>query len=387
MKAVKLSLIFAVAALMTLGLGSAAFAFHSGGVAHCDGCHTMHNSRDGVYATEHEHGAGGSPGATVTPSLMIGTDASSTCLNCHNGTGSYHVLSADGSVYSPGGDFFWVTLDTPGPRGSTFLGEGRGHNVVSADFGLVADGTLTVAPNRDAAVPYQASVLGCQSCHDPHGKNASGLPITGSGSYGAVATSGTAVGNYRLLGTNGYDAGSGVTFTNPAPIAMTNSYGESDSSHVDYGTGMSEWCVNCHSGFDADGSLAHRHPASNDAHLDGFGDVYNRYRATGNVLPAPDSSDSYDRLVPFERGTADVTLLDNTTTMGPDINSNIMCLTCHRAHASAFPDITRWDMTDEILADSSIYAAYGAVAYYGDDIETRYGTYQRSLCNKCHVQD
>jgi nitrate reductase cytochrome c-type subunit len=71
-----------------------------------------------------------------------------------------------------------------------------------------------------------------------------------------------------------------------------------------------------------------------------------------------------------------------------------MCLTCHRAHASAFNDATRWDMTHELLAESWPTAAnlvtMGAVAnspYYGRDIAADFGDYQRSLCNKCHVKD
>ena len=37
--------------LIAIGLcfvASPAVAFHDGGVAHCNGCHTMHNSQDGT---------------------------------------------------------------------------------------------------------------------------------------------------------------------------------------------------------------------------------------------------------------------------------------------------------------------------------------------------
>jgi hypothetical protein len=36
----------ALAGVLTLGLTGTAFAFHTGGVAHCDGCHSMHNSAE-----------------------------------------------------------------------------------------------------------------------------------------------------------------------------------------------------------------------------------------------------------------------------------------------------------------------------------------------------
>jgi len=390
MKAVKLGIIFAVAALMTLGFGSAAFALHSGGVAHCDACHTMHNSQNGTVYDSHGHLTPGVVGESATPHLLTGTDASSTCLYCHDGTGSYHVNSTDGSNYKAGGDFYWLTVDGTLGR-SPVAGEQKGHNVVAADFGLVADATLTAAPvraNVAGAIAYPSSLLGCQSCHDPHGKNADGLPIASSGSYGAVAPTGAAVGNFRLLGSTNYVAGGGVVFTNPSPIARSasSSAPDTDTVHNDYGSGMSEWCTNCHVGFDADGSNAHRHPASNDAHLNGYGDAYNSYRATGNVLTVPQPSDAYDRLVPFERGVTDTSLLSTARTDGPDINSNIMCLTCHRAHASAFADAGRWDFGEELLDESDVATEFGDIVWYGDDIAVRYGPYQRSLCNKCHIQ-
>ena len=92
------------AALVTFGIGGTALAFHDGGVATCDGCHTMHNSVDGA-----ANGNGGSVGTGVSTWLTLGSDPSSTCLNCHNGTGSYHMNSTDGSAATPGGDFYCLT--------------------------------------------------------------------------------------------------------------------------------------------------------------------------------------------------------------------------------------------------------------------------------------
>ena len=68
-----------------------------------------------------------------------------------------------------------------------------------------------------------------------------------------------------------------------------------------------------------------------------------------------------------------------------------MCLTCHRAHASAFRSIGRWDLSASHLADSHPGSEAGGAearnSYYGRDIAAEFGPYQRSLCNKCHVQD
>lgn len=425
----KLYLIIAGAGLLNLGLTGSSFAFHSGGVAHCDGCHTMHNSDDGATVT-----AGGTVG-TVTPDyLMIGSDPSSTCLNCHNRI--YRAMSDDGSAYTPGGDFWWITQDTPGPRGSTNPGDNKGHNTIAGDFGIAADATLLSAPS-DGTVTYNAGWLGCNSCHDPHGKkdnNVNTLPIAGSGSYGGVAPAGAVLGNYRLLGGQGYDGGQqsiNVAFANTAPVARAYAgvFGdwpdETDTNHADYGTGISEWCANCHSGFTAASIADHRHPAASNALLgaDKVG-AYNGYVATGDFS----GTREFDRLVPIERGTTDPTALDTASIGGATGTSAVMCLTCHRAHATAWDNMTRWDQEEELLVDSPILSSaqwqdpvdadgdgvqdvdingdpiftpvvdadgnpvsnnstWGVHAYYGEEIGVRYNDFQRSLCNKCHIQD
>jgi len=381
MKAVKLGLIFTIAALITLGLGSAAFAFHGGGVAHCDGCHTIHNSDGGDVVND-----------SANSQLLVGADPSSACLTCHDSI--YMSMSADGSAFTPGGDFYWLSVENKPAHGSTVYGNARGHSIVASDFSLDQDTDLTIAPGG----VYTAANMGCNSCHDPHGKIANNTnpdPISVSGSYGGIPAVGSTAGNFRLLGGVGYDGGEGVdgiSFDEPAPVARAypGSRGqwpaETDGNHVDYGSGMSEWCGNCHGNLISGGSISHRHPASDDSHLNGFSTAYNQYVATGELTGT--SATSFDRLVPFERGITDRLdlALDYTSTAGPNSNSNVMCLTCHRAHASAFPKALRWEMAEELLADSA-FVVDNPNAYYGEAINTRYNEFQRSLCNKCHVQD
>ena len=92
-----------LAGFLALGLAGTALAFHSGGVAHCDGCHSMHQIGENAIT--------GSP----NEKLLKGSDPSSTCLNCHRTTSPdvspsrYYVASPDGSALTPGGDFFWLT--------------------------------------------------------------------------------------------------------------------------------------------------------------------------------------------------------------------------------------------------------------------------------------
>jgi hypothetical protein len=316
-------------------------AFHDGSQASCAGCHKDDFS-------------------------LNGQDPSSTCLGCH--THTHRVLSDDGSAYTPPGDFYWLTQSYA--SFDSLSQEGRnGHNVIAAGFGMEADITLRTGPS-DGSVVYQSEWLQCTSCHDPHA---------------------TGQANYKLLGSTGYDGGSlasGISFNHPAPqaLACLGEDGilqvETDSNHPDYGAGMSEWCSNCHSGFIGPG----RHPAGNTARLGRVATHYNVYLGTGNF--SAQRGFSYDFLVPFERGRAETGALRCARTDGPSANATVMCLTCHRAHASPFESIGRWDFGVEFLSRSEVlFSPEAPHAYFGNDINIRYSPQQKSLCNKCHGKD
>lgn len=346
--------VFVAAILIIFAQTGIAFAFHEGQGQYCNGCHSIRSP------------------------IIRGSDPSSTCLRCHAELGMYYtVLSDEGSMFSPGGDFYWLRKTFTWEKGAITRrseGDNHGHNILSYDYELYEDSTLPEAPGGT----YPSASLSCISCHDPHERS-------------------SATGNYRLLGGVGYDGVNfegGIIFVNPAPIAAADAYDwtESDTRHVDYGSGMSEWCGNCHGGFLHNRNM---HPAGNDKTLSPrMISNYNMYVKTGNMGGSP--SDAYLALVPFERGTTDVNLLDPWSTSGPgsEGNANVMCLTCHRAHASAFNNIGRWDFSATFLYDSHPqYGDDGATgndvfnSYYGRDIVADFGEYQRQLCNKCHVQD
>ncbi len=451
----KASKILAAAAMLTLAASGSALAFHDGGAAYCEGCHTMHNSSGNQAMNK------GKAVLTGVNYLLQGSDQSSTCLNCHGTTaakaGGYHILTTDATAggivpanYTPGGDFAWVkesfsaTASYGAPVSSK--GERHGHNINAADYGISADATLTYAPGGN----YPAANLACSSCHDPHGKfrivDAAGtvqrpvvagtgyagatdvnksLPINGSGSYGAAPTATEAVGVYRLLAGQGYlpDSVSGVAGIQPfaadPPTAVAPStYNRKETTtdtRVAYGTGMSEWCANCHtnihnSAANYDAGTSFIHPASSDSKLGAT--ILANYNAyvksadfSGTVATA------YTSMVPFEEGSKDRTALaahaviDGSQTNGADANSNVMCLSCHRAHATGWDSMTRWNNKSEFLTIAGAYpgagltgeAGYGQYtmgktqaeiqATFYDRPATNYATYQRSLCNKCHAKD
>ena len=461
MRTIRYSL-FAVAAV-AIALAPRAYAFHTGGVAECEGCHTMHNTKGSGKAVPLAKGIGN--GAAY---LLQGSDQSSTCLNCHNsadtGPSSYHV-STDESMFTttasaasdpankppvemtPGGDFGWLKVNRPGKIRNTAIlpflsvGETHGHNIVASDYNYVVDPANPTAPGGT----YPATSLSCISCHDPHGKYrrfadgtiaTTGLPIFASGSYNTSPdpiASTSAVGVYRLLGGVGYQPKSlsgNYAFGSGSPSAVAPStYNRAEGTdqgltstgqtHVAYGSGMSEWCANCHgsmleNGF-ASGTAGHRHPAGNQAKLTGsIVANYNAYVSSG-ILTNTDMTKAYSSLVPFELGkgtsVADVQALKalavNTNTMDQSASSsgNVSCLTCHRAHASAFPESTRFFLENELMtiADASNGAIYDpsttenkinygynqkeqAYAYYGRPASA-FGPNARNQCNKCHAKD
>ena len=105
---------FAVAAVFAATFSNA-YAFHSGGVAECEGCHSMHNSFDG---SPNVTGRTFAQGTGIY--LLKANDQSGACLNCHQAAdtapSSYHISTAGINPYdstapvemTPGGDFAWL---------------------------------------------------------------------------------------------------------------------------------------------------------------------------------------------------------------------------------------------------------------------------------------
>jgi len=356
MKAFKLGLVVMAAALFSLALGGPAMAFHDDGVARCAGCHTMHNSQDGVTITDN-------PG----DHLLKASDPSSTCLTCH---ASYGQATTDGSGYGSAGDFYWLTKTfTWSAHGSDRSSEGdsHGHNIIAADYGMPAEDAIlgTVAPGGG-----DVGELSCASCHDPHGKGDGVLLLWGAEK-------------------SGFSADAPILDSPGRRTASSNAV--SDANHTAFGSGASDWCANCHTDFLLGDEM---HPVDHTLGSTIAGN-YNDYVSTND--DSGDSSTSYWEATPFETNQA-LADLDTGSTEGPTTSSKVMCMTCHRAHASAFPDAGRWDFSATFLVeDSHPQAGDGnamswdvANSYYGRDYvdlgdESEFT--QRSLCNKCHHQD
>jgi predicted CXXCH cytochrome family protein len=421
MKAVKITIVVLSAALLAIGIATTSFAFHSGGVAECVGCHSMHAPK-----------VGGS-------FLLIGSDQSSTCLTCHEQTGlatpsSYHISTAAADMpvgvppkqRTPGGDFGWLKKGYSWVvRGTTTLdlAETHGHNVVAADYAYIADPTNTNAPGGT----FTSSQLGCQSCHDPHSalrRDSAGAyvkpvlgqavaPIIGSGSYktSVIPAAGQAVGAYRLLRGLNDSSQTGATFAGVAIAVAPSTYNQTEATNqvrVAYGAAAANtwgnWCATCHTGMHSSGNYVH--PIDQSIGTD-IAANYNAYVKSGDLTGT--AATSFTSLVPFASNTGDIVslqaLANNTliTSAGPATSDKVMCLSCHRAHASGFPEMLRFNLEGEFMVYNSLYPGTDTTptvpqfsrgrlgvetqAAYYDRPVTQFATYQRVLCNKCHAKD
>jgi len=444
----------AVAAAFLLGFSSA-YAFHDGGVADCGGCHAVHNANS----------AGTIIGASNT-NLLVSDTVSDTCLQCHasNDTAptGYHILSTRTGSYAPGvapaertpgGDFGWLLKTyTFSVRGSPSTWSPGGHHINAPLFGI----TNATGSGSDPQAPggtFPTSGLGCSSCHDPHSKartdslgafvpvNAN--KIIGSGSYPALQAQASgetngAYGTYRFLyNQNSYYTGAGyagpvpatiaggqVTWTGLAPLAVVpNSYNVTEATNqlrVAYANlptrTMGLWCAACHPKMHTNSGLL-VHPIDAALNTGGENGYYNTYVNSGNKTGA--AASAYLSLVPFAidgatRSTLATTAGTATGANAPSAGANptdtVMCLSCHRAHASGFQTAVRWENEVEFItyvnasnvavwpgSDNQPNAGttqYGRgrpfaetqAAYYDRNVSV-FTAYQRSLCNKCHIQD
>jgi cytochrome c553 len=304
----------------------------------------MHNSQDG------------DPVDADGPNQWLLKDASPTdvCLGCHaDRLGSVFVSDPLAPPREIGGGNFTFLLEdniNDGHNGHLhpIPGHAAGHSVVAPSMGVGADPLLTMSPGGN----FPSSLLGCTSCHDPHG-NA----------------------NFRLLYGASDVHGGLFEFTNAAPEAEGMSiFGgppESGSNHTAYQGGMSAWCGNCHGDFHDSGDFVH--PSGRG--MSGFvTNLYGVYNGTSDQLGG-DPATAYLAQVPFEDPSS-----TTSYTAAPTGDSEVSCITCHRAHATSSPDAGRWDFNVTGLAEDGLES----LAYA---IPNPYDNFQRSLCNKCHNKD
>jgi hypothetical protein len=329
----------------------------------CSNCHTMHNSQNGQAVARGDAPWGGTGGSTDTrPNLLV-----ASCLGCHSSTGSETIVTFDSNkipiVFNTGGypakplaggNFYWVQID-----------DTKGHNIFSQDSklseapggGYSSCGTnnchkdLYSVVGTDVA-PDLRGRQGCTKCHlFAVGGTArrSGVHHTDDGT-GTKYVDSEAKGWYRFLSGHMSGGGYGVkgiededwqyTYSSADHneywgVAGNSTTADTDPGGLRYvGYGVTGFCTGCHGKMHAQDDTSPgaspwlRHPS--DAELPNSGE-YAAYT-------------TYDPLVPVARPSSFDWSGGPSSTITPGSGGDmVMCLSCHRAHASPYFKMMRWD--------------------------------------------
>ena len=303
----------------------------------CGNCHSMHNSQDGetVIDDAQRH--------------LLGQD----CIGCHTGrndgtSATPYVYDLDEPTYGSntlaGGNFYWVATDGEGndTKGHNVLGlSAQDQNIPAAMPGGGAPGGTTSCANschltlaaEQTAIPEFGS--GCEGCH---------LDVRHHADDPTDTVVGEDDGWYRFLAGHNSGAGSGVEGIEDNDWEYTNSAADHNEylgfvgTHTagagfhNLGNTMTAYCCGCHKNFHIqdDSGLWIRHPSDVVLPNEGEYSLYTTY-STEAPVARPDLS-SY-------------TGPSATVTPGIDL---VMCLSCHRAHGSPYPDMLRWDYDRQI---------------------------------------
>jgi hypothetical protein len=301
----------------------------------CSNCHTMHNSQNGSSMNF--------DGSTMPNEVLL----RATCLGCHseaNGTswkngvsGAPIVLNTVEPTYNTakglaGGNFYYVSTTV----------DNTGHNIFSTNLDDTPP-ALGNTPPGGSALTDQVRCAGTWGCHGHNGRQSGDTAVDNQimGIKGAHHGNDTpplggsltnVADNYRfLLGIKGKeDADWEEDVVNTSHNEYKGAIGFSDTFTISY------LCGECHGNSGGEGF----HNST------GVGTTSPWLRhPTDIILPSDASKEyknytSYSMVAPVARPNPDS--VSDTTKVTPGIDI-VMCLSCHRAHASPNFKMMRWD--------------------------------------------
>ncbi len=338
----------------------------------CSNCHTMHNSQDGLVMANY--------GGETGPNDFL---TRGSCLGCHAQGGPNRVVTIGpdripqvfhtDALDLAGGNFAYIT----GAKGGG-ASDAKGHNII----GLTNQDAMLYAPPggikqsfHDDGFIVNAANLGCAGTNGCHGYRLTSLGsgiagLKGSHHQNVDGRCDTAVDpwdSYRfVIGLKGLEdpnwENSSPTahneyFGRTTPIQLGCSGGSEVSCHGSNsvrppdGT-ISQFCATCHGNFhtlqtarsDGVGTVAVspfiRHPTDLALKTSGEYAAYTTYSVEA----------------PVARTGAVPTTPSATVTPGSDA---VMCLSCHAAHATDYPDMLRWDYTKMVAHNAGTAAGTG----------------------------
>jgi hypothetical protein len=437
MKSVLLGLVILVATA-TVAFGAAPSSdgntgvntdlYHSYDGLICSDCHTIHNSEDGATVDYAYDGVNGPYQA-----LLYRGDFTDLCLSCHmqgqntsataalprvsdTGWQAPIVMTTDGVVPAgismPGGDFYWSSLDPKKGHNPAYT-EGALGGAATSLF-MTADPTLGDTP--PGGVIDNDDEWSCHTCHGMHSRFSSsytawrqvqrkvnGIVVSGDVTSFGVETSagnkGTTAAGFEPILSNSRGDVQGTSYVNVRadnnPLEGADLFlPESDTNKNVYRGGFSSFCSACHGDFHggtgetraADngntrvGGAWLRHPTNVKMNESGSKYGIGTYtKQVTNVQGTNPNPVGYDWRYPliqpdndFTVKVATASMADGLTAIGDD---RMSCLTCHKAHATQYDNMTRWDAQGHAFLPNAAADMNGAAS---DGDNPAYG------CGKCH---
>lgn len=315
----------------------------------CSNCHTMHNSQNNAVMVTYLYGV---ETTDPKPYLLRGS-----CLGCH-AQNTFNMIENVGTVDVPqvyhrdgtgdlaGGNFAYID----GTKGGG-PSDNKGHNVIDLGF---TEGTLTDPPGHHfpSTIGVKISCDGVWGCH---GLRRVGGDIRGAhhrNAGGKLDIADEIYNSYRFLrGVKGFENNGTFKWQNKDANNHNEYYGDttpmnfsgncnichSPSGIQPANNTISGFCGSCHRDFHVIDQIG--------------GDQFSPFtrHPTDVILPAGGeyaNYTTYNTVAPVARTTVPDSV-SNLVNPGIDV---VMCLSCHMAHASDYPDMLRWDYRNDTLS-------------------------------------
>lgn len=307
----------------------------------CSNCHTMHNSQDGKSLAIGGDGRGWNSSGELTGTLQDKPNTTllmTDCVGCHSSSTDQTIMSVGGSripiVFNTGGypsnplaggNFYYMS------QGESY--QGYGHNV----YGIAStDTALSEAPGR-----WESSCSGT-SCHATLAEPPSMENLYRGGCQGCHYNvyHHNDNGNYRFLnshnGPNAYVSGVEDEDWEQNPSMSDRNIYQGDDGTTGPQTladthSISSYCGGCHWNF-------HKMTET------GGGSSPWLRHPTDFILPTDASKEysNYDPTATYSN-LAPVAWINPSSSTPARSEAVVMCLSCHRPHATDQPDMLRWD--------------------------------------------
>ncbi|MBC8317782.1 MAG: hypothetical protein H8E41_07730 [Desulfobulbaceae bacterium] len=425
--------------VLSAGGGVNTAQYHSYDGLICTDCHTMHNSEDGadVMWVNIDGTVTGGPAHELLKREnwtdmclschMQGQNTASTAalpdVSQENGQWTAPiVMTLDGvdpaGISMPAGDFYYSNLDPKKGHNPAYTPSGTKGSFPATDLSvfMAVDPVLGAVPpggNLDGDDEWS-----CHTCHGMHSRfsgsytawrqvsrSTNGIIHTGPVvSFGVETATGNKTQNaaYEPIKSNSRGDVQGTAYVNTRldgnPVEGANLWAdEADDNKNVYRGGFSSFCSTCHGDFHGEGTLESdldantnpdgsgrwiRHPTNILMDTTPASRKYGITTYTATITNAQGNNPNpvgYDWRYPLIQPDTDFTVSSTAASMATPATalaeSRISCLTCHKAHATQYENMTRWDTTGHAFISVG-EADIDGVASIGDN--PAFG------CGKCH---